>query len=162
MRCHSTYTRFWDEEAGSFLAYVKDAYTRRDRHPCWHERGGGACGEGRTGLFVALSTATGAPSLVSSSCWVEKGETNERIGRVWLGKREAGQPVGVLYDIEIGSAFRGRGLGRQLMLLIEEEARRRGFTEIRLNVFGGNEIARSLYRSLGYAEFAIAMRKRLP
>jgi Acetyltransferase (GNAT) family. len=48
-----------------------------------------------------------------------------------------------------------------VMLLIEEEARRRGFTEIRLNVFGGNEIARSLYRSLGYAEFAVAMRKRL-
>src|SRR4029453_9727851 len=76
-------------------------------------------------------------------------------------QRESGQPVGFLYDIEIESAFRGRGLGRQLMLLIEEEARRRGFTEIRLNVFGGNELARSLYRSLGYAEFAIAMRKRL-
>jgi ribosomal protein S18 acetylase RimI-like enzyme len=103
----------------------------------------------------------GLPVAGQQLFWVERGETNERIGRVWLGEREDGQPVGVLYDIEIGSAFRGRGLGRELMLLIEEEARRRGFTEIRLNVFGGNEIARSLYRSLGYAEFAIAMRKRL-
>jgi ribosomal protein S18 acetylase RimI-like enzyme len=47
------------------------------------------------------------------------------------------------------------------MLLLEEEARRRGFTEIRLNVWGGNEIARSLYRSLEYLEFAVAMRKRI-
>jgi ribosomal protein S18 acetylase RimI-like enzyme len=82
-------------------------------------------------------------------------------GRVWLGEREAGRSVGFLYDIEIEPRFRGRGLGRQAMLLVEEDARRGGFTEIRLNVFGGNEIARSLYRSLGYAEFAIAIRKRL-
>ena len=47
------------------------------------------------------------------------------------------------------------------MLLVEQEARRRGFVEIRLNVFGGNETARSLYRSLQYVEFAIGMRKRL-
>jgi ribosomal protein S18 acetylase RimI-like enzyme len=47
------------------------------------------------------------------------------------------------------------------MLLVEEEARRRGFAEIRLNVFGGNETAYSLYRSLQYVEFTIGMRKRL-
>lgn len=78
-----------------------------------------------------------------------------------LGEREAGQPVGFLYDIEIEPRFRRCGLGRQAMLLVEEEARPRGFSEIRLNVFGRNEIARSLYRSLGYEEFAIAMRKPL-
>lgn len=148
-----------DEETGSFLAYVKDAYTREiATHAGMSEEEARAKAERDFSLLVS----DGRPVAGQQLFWVEKGETNERIGRVWLGEREAGQPVGVLYDIEIGSAFRGRGLGRQLMLLIEEEARRRGFTEIRLNVFGGNEIARSLYRSLGYAEFAIAMRKRLP
>jgi ribosomal protein S18 acetylase RimI-like enzyme len=92
---------------------------------------------------------------------VERTETNEAIGRVWLGERFPGQPIGVVYDIEIEARFRGRGLGRETMLLLEEEARRRGFTEIRLNVWGGNEIARSLYRSLEYLEFAVAMRKRI-
>jgi ribosomal protein S18 acetylase RimI-like enzyme len=72
-----------------------------------------------------------------------------------------GQPIGFLYDIEIEERFRGRGLGRETMLLVEQEARRRGFVEIRLNVFSGNETARSLYRSLRYVEFAIGMRKRL-
>jgi hypothetical protein len=30
-----------------------------------------------------------------------------------------------------------------------------------LNVFGGNEVARALYRSLGYEEIAVYMRKGL-
>jgi ribosomal protein S18 acetylase RimI-like enzyme len=103
----------------------------------------------------------GRPIAGQQLFWVENPETGERIGRVWLGERFRGQPIGFLYEVEIEPAFRGRGLGREAMLLVEEEARRRGFTEIRLNVFGGNEVARSLYRSLGYAEFAIGMRKRL-
>ena len=74
---------------------------------------------------------------------------------------ETSEPIGVLYDIEIDERFRGRGLGREAMFLVEDEARRRGFAEIRLNVFGGNEAAYSLYRSLQYVEFAIGMRKRL-
>jgi ribosomal protein S18 acetylase RimI-like enzyme len=92
---------------------------------------------------------------------VEETETGTPVGRVWLGERFAGQPIGFLYDIEIDERVRGRGLGREAMLLVEEEARRRGFDEIRLNVFGGNETAHSLYRSLGYAEFTTGMRKRL-
>ena len=32
---------------------------------------------------------------------------------------------------------------------------------VTLNVFGGNEVALVLYRSLGYEETAIAMRKRV-
>ena len=47
------------------------------------------------------------------------------------------------------------------MLLAEAEARRRGFDRIGLNVFGGNEVARNLYRSLGYTENAIVMSKTL-
>jgi ribosomal protein S18 acetylase RimI-like enzyme len=34
----------------------------------------------------------------------------------------------------------------------EDEARRRGLSHIVLNVFGGNKVARGLYRSLGYDE----------
>ena len=52
-------------------------------------------------------------------------------------------------------AMRGRGLGRRAMELAEEEANRRGLARIELNVFGGNEVARGLYRSLGYAEVAV-------
>jgi ribosomal protein S18 acetylase RimI-like enzyme len=47
------------------------------------------------------------------------------------------------------------------MLFAEEEARRLGLPGVGLNVFGGNEPARGLYRSLGYAEEAVYMTKLL-
>ena len=64
-----------------------------------------------------------------------------------------------LYDITIDEAARGRGLGRATMLALEAEVKALGFAEIGLNVWGGNEVARSLYRSLGYAEVSVGMRK---
>jgi ribosomal protein S18 acetylase RimI-like enzyme len=47
------------------------------------------------------------------------------------------------------------------MLLAEHEARDVGATELGLNVFGSNTIARHLYESLGYAPTSIRMLKRL-
>ena len=47
------------------------------------------------------------------------------------------------------------------MLLFEEEARSRGLSGASLTVLGGNEVARSLYRSLGYSERAVFMSKTL-
>ena len=47
------------------------------------------------------------------------------------------------------------------MELAEVEARRLGLARVELNVFGGNEAARGLYRSLGYAEWAVSMAKEL-
>jgi ribosomal protein S18 acetylase RimI-like enzyme len=47
------------------------------------------------------------------------------------------------------------------MSLVEAEARRRGAPVVELNVWGGNTVARSLYRSLGYAERSVFMSKDL-
>jgi ribosomal protein S18 acetylase RimI-like enzyme len=47
------------------------------------------------------------------------------------------------------------------MLLFEDEARARGISDLGLTVLGGNDIARSLYRSLGYSERAVFMSKTL-
>jgi ribosomal protein S18 acetylase RimI-like enzyme len=146
------------DETESFVASVRDSYTREMvTHGGMSEEEAGAKAEADFAMLVC----DGRPIAGQQLFWVEDAETGKRIGRVWLGERFGGQPVGFLYEIEIEPAFRGRGLGREALLRVEEEARRRGFIEIRLNVFGGNEFARSLYRSLGYAEFAIGMRKRL-
>lgn len=56
---------------------------------------------------------------------------------------------------------RGAGYGRAIMLAAEDYARERSIDEVRLNVFGGNSIARSLYRSLGFLESTVQMAKRL-
>jgi ribosomal protein S18 acetylase RimI-like enzyme len=89
---------------------------------------------------------------------VEPG-TGDPIGRLWLGERP---PALFVYEIWLAESVRGRGLGRQAMLLVEAEARRRGLEFVELNVFGGNARARQLYTSLGYQEVAIYMRKAVP
>jgi ribosomal protein S18 acetylase RimI-like enzyme len=87
----------------------------------------------------------------------------ERVGSLWAGERPdpVGRPTFFVYDIRIDEGLRGRGYGRAAMIAAEAEATRRGIDRIALNVFGGNEHARSLYRSLGYVERAVAMDKTL-
>lgn len=80
------------------------------------------------------------------------------IGRLFFAERSNGI---WLYEIEIEESVRGRGLGREAMLAFEQRARELGARKVTLNVFGGNEVARSLYRSLGYAEESVHMGKRL-
>jgi ribosomal protein S18 acetylase RimI-like enzyme len=88
-------------------------------------------------------------------------ESGVRVGDLWFAERtnDFDAAVAFVYSIEIAEPFRGRGYGRQAMLLLEDEVRARGLSHVALNVFGGNEVARSLYRSLGYAETAVWMRK---
>ena len=87
---------------------------------------------------------------------------DERVGLLWLAERElGGRRVYFVYDVEIDEQHRGKGYGRAAMLLAEDEARRRGLTRIELNVFGGNAVARGLYRSLGYVETSAQMAKDL-
>lgn len=86
----------------------------------------------------------------------------ERVGVLWLAERESGgRRICWIYDVEIDEGQRGHGYGRAAMLLAEEEARRRGLSRIELNVFGGNDVARGLYRSLGYVETSAQMAKGL-
>jgi ribosomal protein S18 acetylase RimI-like enzyme len=86
----------------------------------------------------------------------------ERVGELWLCDRDdAFQHALFIYFVGIDEAQRGKGYGKAAMLLAEAEARRLGVDRIALNVFGRNEVARNLYRSLGYEENAVAMSKKL-
>ncbi|MGZ6256298.1 MAG: N-acetyltransferase family protein [Candidatus Limnocylindria bacterium] len=84
------------------------------------------------------------------------------VGRLWLAQRAlGGRQVMYIYEISIEAEFRGHGYGRGAMLLAEDEARAHGIRRLELNVFGGNEVARRLYRSLGYIETSVHMAKDL-
>ena len=89
--------------------------------------------------------------------------TGERIGYLWYGPRlrDPDAAVAWLYDIVVDEPMRGRGSGRELMRLLEDEARADGKSRIELNVFGDNERARHMYESLGYVEMARQMSKDL-
>jgi ribosomal protein S18 acetylase RimI-like enzyme len=89
-------------------------------------------------------------------------DDGEPVGHLWLAERDLdGRATLFVYDVFVREEHRGRGLGRQAMLLAEEEARRRGIESITLNVFGGNDVARALYRSLDFDEVYVGMRKKL-
>ncbi len=81
-----------------------------------------------------------------------------RVGTVFIGIRDGSA---WLYDITIEAEERGRGYGRAAMLALDEEVRTLGFDRVSLNVWGGNEVARRLYRSLGYSEDSVHMSKPL-
>lgn len=84
------------------------------------------------------------------------------VGRLWLAERDlGGRRILYVYDVSIDAEHRGHGYGRAAMRLAEAEARALRIDRIELNVFGGNDVARGLYRSLGYVETSAQMGKDL-
>lgn len=83
---------------------------------------------------------------------------NNAVGNVWLAKRGDGC---FIYELYLDAALRGKGLGKQLMSLVDDEAKRLGFKIIRLHVFGFNKVARRLYESCGYETTNVNMVKYL-
>jgi len=89
-------------------------------------------------------------------------DDDEAVGVLWLSTAApSGTPAGWVYDIEVDESQRGKGYGRQIMLLAEQECRRHGLGSLRLHVFGSNLVARQLYESLGYEITSQTMAKRL-
>ena len=88
---------------------------------------------------------------------------DEAVGSLWLAVPGADpdRQMAWVFSIEVDPAYRGRGYGRQAMLLAEAEARSRGMTSLGLNVHGQNTVARSLYDSLGYGVMSLQMKKAL-
>ncbi len=85
------------------------------------------------------------------------GETEA--GYLHLGDRGNGRAY--IWNFEVSSEFRGRGLGRRAIELATEFARGRGFAKLGLNVFADNEIARKLYDSEGFVVIQMNMEKTL-
>ena len=95
--------------------------------------------------------------------YVLENEAAEPIGHLFWARRLAPGATAraFLYEIYLEEPVRGRGLGRKTMELLETEVRAAGLPGIDLNVWGGNDLARSLYRSLGFEERAVFMSKEL-
>jgi len=92
-------------------------------------------------------------------CMVED-ENGAVVGYVWFAEeRMETRDRLYVYDIEILEDERGRGFGRDAMLLVESEAERLGLARVELNVWPSNHVARALYRSLGFEETSIGMTK---
>jgi ribosomal protein S18 acetylase RimI-like enzyme len=89
-------------------------------------------------------------------------EAGDVVGMLWFGPlNDVGRGTGFIWDIEILAEARGRGYGRAALVALEPIAREMGYDAIGLHVFGDNEVARNLYRSSGYAETDVMMKKPL-
>jgi ribosomal protein S18 acetylase RimI-like enzyme len=84
------------------------------------------------------------------------------VGMIWM-KAELSRAVksGFIFDVMVNETFRGKGYGKQLMLLIEEKARELDLKSIGLHVFAYNKVAKNLYESLGYEVSSLNMIKKL-
>ena len=60
-----------------------------------------------------------------------------------------------IYSVAVDPDFRGRGIGRRLVLAAEADARRRGCAGVTLEVREDNAAARALYEQMGYRVDAV-------
>jgi len=89
-------------------------------------------------------------------------EEGEVVGTLWFAALgEIGQGECFIYDIVVHPDVRGRGYGRAALESLEPVAKELGYDRISLHVFGDNEVARKLYRTSGYVETDVMMRKTL-
>jgi ribosomal protein S18 acetylase RimI-like enzyme len=83
----------------------------------------------------------------------------DRVGHVFWSPRRGDRAY--VYDLFVEERFRGQGVGKRALELVEADARSEGLRGIDLNVWGGNEAARALYRKAGFSERAVFMSKEL-
>ena len=89
-------------------------------------------------------------------------DNDTAVGMIWL-RAELDRPVksGYIFDVEIKEEFRGKGYGKQAMLLIEEKARELDIKRMGLHVFAYNDVAKNLYKRIGYKVSSMNMLKDL-
>ena len=108
--------------------------------------------ERMSSILVALETCKQAHLLMETKGKII-GEGNMTAGVAPI--RADGQPLfpftGVL-GIKVIGEYRRRGLGTEMMFLLEEEARKLGLRRIYLHVWALNDAARYLYQKVGYRE----------
>lgn len=85
--------------------------------------------------------------------WTAYDETGARVGHVGLAL--PGPTVARVVRVIVDPELRGRGLGRQLMVAVMEQARGLGVTTLTLNVVAENHRAIGLYRSLGFEDSGV-------
>lgn len=145
-----------DDEVAEYVPYLTEMYAAELAEHLYLDAESATA---RAARSAADAFPDGLPAPGQWLYAVEDGE-GTRVGLLWLGDPGSGETdVLWVYDIEIDPAHRGRGLGRDTMLLAEEEARRLGRRRVKLNVFARNTVARALYLSLGYEEMSVQMSK---
>lgn len=74
---------------------------------------------------------------------------------------ESLEPYSYVSDLLVRAAYRGRGIGRQLMAAAEAAAREAQTARLKVGVLAANKGAYEFYRTGGFREYAIQLVKNL-
>ena len=89
-------------------------------------------------------------------------DDDQAVGLIWLcANVDRLTQDGFIFELYVDEKYRGKGYGKQAMLLIEEKARDLNLKAIALHVFGSNKTARNLYEAIGYEITSLNMKKDL-
>jgi len=99
---------------------------------------------------------------------VAEDESGSAVGWAAFHEEEGGAFIlaeerkhGFLAELYVVEAARGAGVGRALIAACEEWARRRGLVSLRIGLSARNADAQKVYERVGYAPYALQMRKYL-
>lgn len=85
-------------------------------------------------------------------------ESDTRIGLLWVQVKDQ---KAFIYDFIIDEAFRGKGYGKQALLVMDEKLKSMNVESVGLHVFGDNTTAQELYKKAGFKITGIQMKKVL-
>ncbi|GAE94345.1 hypothetical protein JCM21714_3494 [Gracilibacillus boraciitolerans JCM 21714] len=70
------------------------------------------------------------------------------------------QPHAFIFELYVLPAYRNHGIAKHLLHAAITYGKKRGYNEIRLNVFANN-FAKKIYQHLGFQDFQTIMAKKL-
>lgn len=90
-------------------------------------------------------------------CYFLKDKKNTTLGLVELSSRNIvdgclSSPVAYLEGLYLKPAYRGKGLGREVIAMIQHWCRRKGFSELATDTELTNAKAQKFYRAVGFEE----------
>ena len=131
---------------GQALVGLLDAYAR-------DPAGGGTplSSFTKSNLVKELAARSGAFSVLAFDGDLAVGLTNCLEGFSSFACR----PLVNVHDIAVLPAYRGQGVGEQMLVLVESTARARGACKLTLEVLQGNQSAIRLYERVGFANYQL-------
>lgn len=90
--------------------------------------------------------------------WSILDEEDSKIGVLWVQIKDHRAFV---FDFRIDEAFRGKGLGKQSLMALDEKLKSMNVESVGLHVFGDNVTAQELYKKMGFKITGIHMKKDL-
>lgn len=90
--------------------------------------------------------------------WSIVDESNHKIGVLWVQVKEG---KAFILDFIIDKEYRGKGLGKETLIALDDKLKSMGAESVALHVFGDNISAQELYKKMGFKITDIQMKKDL-